>query len=199
MLKGHLYFKTWYKRLVFSMLVVECWNVVRHFSESPFYKTEQSGVVVGKWGWAVLELHSLTPPLTLCSLLWGPYSAEVRIASEACSSEAWLCLQLALGSRQLTEAFWTSLSIKWTDLTRSKDSSPSFCGQLQRSSASLRHAIFCGFLFFSGETWYSFVSFLKGSCSPNIKEHLLISEILSSSINQLFLLYMIESPSFKLA
>lgn len=35
--------------------------MVRHFPEGPFYKTEQSGAVVGKWGWAGLELHPLLP------------------------------------------------------------------------------------------------------------------------------------------
>lgn len=59
--KGQLYFETWYKRLVLVCWLWSDGTMVRHFPESPFYKTEQSGAVVGKWGWGGLELHLLLP------------------------------------------------------------------------------------------------------------------------------------------
>lgn len=140
-------------------------TMIRHFPESPFYKTEQSGAVLGKWGWGGLELHPLLPWPSVVSPL-RTILRGVKGSTSWGSSEAWLCLQLALGSRQLTEAFWTSLSIKWTDQTRSKRSSPVSVDSFRDLWRLWDMEYFVGFCFFSGETWYSFISFLEGSCSP---------------------------------
>lgn len=38
--------------------------MIRHFPESPFYKTEQSGAVLGKWGGEAWSFtHSSPDPL----------------------------------------------------------------------------------------------------------------------------------------